>query len=160
MGRQIAIVFVVLLFFGAALNLYLGRQKAVSNANATPSPSTTTGATATPKSTPTPKPTPRPTYVPTPPPPTVTVSGWGSGNSRVFRLGDNQGYTYRYNLPGRCQYYAMLVATDGSYTNGDFIGDVGPTSGARTLPVPLSGTFYISMSTGGGCAWSVTFTPL
>lgn len=158
MGRQIAIVFVVLLFVAAAIDLVL-KPATSPTASATPTPTPQASATATPKPTSTPTATPRPTYVPTPPPPSVRVSGSGTGNSYVFKLNDSQGYVVSYSLPGSCQYYGELRSTDGSNDHTDFIADTGPTSSNKILAYPLSGTYYVAMTAHYGCQWSMVFWP-
>jgi hypothetical protein len=158
MGRQIAIVFVVLLFVAAAIDLVI-KPAGSPTARATPSATTSVSATGTPKPTPTPSTTPRPTYVPTPPPPPVRVSGSGTGNSYVFRLNDSQGYVVSYSLPSGCQYFGELRSTDGTYDNTDFISDTGPTSGNKQLTYPLSGTYYVAMTAHYACQWSLVFWP-
>jgi hypothetical protein len=158
MGRQIAIVFVVLLFGAAAIALVL-KPGTSPTARASPTPGVSASTTAKPSATPSASITPRPTYVPTPPPPTIRVSGSGSGNSYVFRLNDSQGYVVSYSLPSACQYYGELRSTDGTYDNTDFIQDTGPSSGNKQLTYPLSGTYYVAMTAHNGCQWSLVFWP-
>lgn len=102
-------------------------------------------------------------YVPTPPPtqapPSVTISGVGSGKSKVFGLNDTTGYVARYALGSTCQYDAHLRLSDDTYDNGDFITETGPMSSAKVLNTVLAGKFYIAMTTGRGCSWTVTFVP-
>jgi hypothetical protein len=89
----------------------------------------------------------------------VTVAGAGPGNSRVFALNDTIGYLARYTLGSSCQYDGYLVSTDGTYNNTDFITDTGPTSVTKILKNMPIGNFYVAMTAGRGCSWSVTFTP-
>jgi hypothetical protein len=65
----------------------------------------------------------------------------------------------RYSLGSSCQYDGYLVSTDGTYDNTDFITDTGPTSATKILNNLPPGNYYIAMTTGWGCYWSVTFTP-
>ena len=129
-----------------------------------PVPTATASTSATPTPTPTPShpPTPTPTYVTPPPPPpspTVTVSGSGPRNSRVFYLNDTVGYIARYTLGSSCQYDGYLQSTDGTYNNTDFITDTGPSSAAKILNNLPVNNYYIAVTTGWGCSWSVTFNP-
>jgi hypothetical protein len=89
----------------------------------------------------------------------VTISGGGPGNSRVFTLNDTTGYLARYTIWSSCQYDGHLVSTDGSYKNTDFITDTGPTSATKILNNLPIANYYIAMTTGWGCSWSVTFSP-
>jgi hypothetical protein len=163
MGR-VALVVIALLVVAAGAQLVLDTAR---HAAVAPTPTVTAsanaGATSTPSATPTRSATPTYTpYVPTPPPPpspTVTVAGSGSGSSRVFTLNDTVGYLARYTLGSRCQYDGYLVSTDGTYYNTDFITDTGPTSATKILNNVPIGNFYVAMTTGRGCSWSVTFTP-
>ena len=161
---RIALVVVAVLVVAAGVQLILDTNRhaapaVTATATASASSSATPTRTATPRPSPTPTPTP---YVPPPPPPpspTVTISGWGPGNSRVFTLNDTVGYLARYTLGSSCQYDGSLRSTDGTYNNTDFITETGPTSAAKILNNLPVGNYYIAMTTGWGCSWSVTFTP-
>ncbi len=161
MGRiALVVVALVVVAFGAQLVLDTVRHhKPASGPTATASASATPTPTETPKPSPTPAATP---YVPPPPPPpspTVTISGYGPGNSRVFTLNDTVRYLARYTLGSSCQYDGYLDSTDGTYNNTDFITDTGPTSATKFLNNLPVGNYYIAMTTGRGCSWSVTFNP-
>jgi hypothetical protein len=162
MKLVLVVVAVLIVGAGAQLLLDAARHSAVAptaTASASASVSATATPTATPKRSPTPTPTP---YVPPPPPPlppTVTISGGGPGNSRVFTLNDTTGYLARYTIWSSCQYDGHLVSTDGSYNNTDFITDTGPTSATKILNNLPIANYYIAMTTGWGCSWSVTFSP-
>lgn len=162
---KLVLVVIAVLIVGAGAQLILNTTPHPAAVAPTPtvtasvSLSTTPTPTATPKRSPTPTPTP---YVPTPPPPlppTVTISGAGPGNSRVFVLNDTTGYLARYTIGSSCQYDGHLVTTDGSYDNTDFITDTGPTSAVKILNNLPVANYYIAMTTGWGCSWSVTFSP-
>jgi len=58
-----------------------------------------------------------------------------------------------------CQYDGHLHLTDETYDNGDFIPDTGPTSATKILSNVPIGNYYVAMTTGRGCSWSVTFIP-
>jgi hypothetical protein len=77
----------------------------------------------------------------------------------VFTLNDTVGYLARYTLGSSCQYDGYLQSTDGTYKNTDFITDTGPTSATKILNNLPVGNYYIAMTTGWGCSWSVTFNP-
>jgi hypothetical protein len=69
-------------------------------------------------------------------------------------------YTVSYSLGGGCPYFGYLRSTDGSYNNGDFINDTGPTSGTYYLHLSqVADAYYVSMNTNPGCPWAMTFTP-
>jgi hypothetical protein len=160
MGRvALVVVALVVVVFGAQLVLDTVRQ-----AKPAPSPTAAASVSATPAPTATPRPSPTPTstYVPPPPPPqspTVRISGSGPQNSRVFYLNDTVGYIARYTLGSSCQYDGYLQSTDGTYNNTDFITDTGPGSAAKILNTLPVNNYYIAMTTGRGCSWSVTFNP-
>jgi hypothetical protein len=139
-------------------SLFLGGGKHSTRPAPSPTASARPGAT----SLPTPNPTARPTvppYVPPPPPPTVRISGPGAANSNPFGLDNYIGWRADYNLQRSCQYNAVLRSTDGLYNNTDFINDAGPTSATKILrPLPPN-AYYVAMTTGAGCAWSITFSP-
>jgi hypothetical protein len=161
---RIVLVVVAVLVVAAGLELVLeAARHSAAVVTGTVAVSARPSATATPTSTYGSSPTPSPTsHVPTPPPPpppTVTVAGAGSGNSRVFSLNDTIGYLARYTLGPSCQYDGYLVSTDGTYTNTDSITDTGPTSATKILNNMPIGNYYVAMTTGRGCSWSVTFTP-
>jgi hypothetical protein len=89
----------------------------------------------------------------------VRISGQGTANSNPLRLDNYIGWRADYNLSRNCQYDAALRSTDGLYNNTDFINDAGPTSATKILrPLPPN-AYYVAMTTGAGCAWSITFTP-
>jgi hypothetical protein len=122
-------------------------------------PSASTTITAAPTTSPTPTPRPTASYVPPPPPRPFTISGRGSSTSRSFALASLT-YTVSYNLGGACSYFAYLRSTDGSYNNGDFINDSGPTSGAYYLHLSeVADGYVVAMDTSPGCPWAMTFTP-
>lgn len=77
----------------------------------------------------------------------------------MFTLDNTRGYLARYTLGSSCQYDGYLRSTDGTYNNTDFIIDSGPTSATKILSNLPIGNYYIAMTTGSGCSWSVTFTP-
>jgi hypothetical protein len=161
---RIALVVVAIVIVAAGAQLVLvtvGHPAVAPTPTVTASGSTT--ATTTPTATNRLSATSTPTvYVPTPPPPlppTMTISGAGPGTSRVFTLNDTVGYLARYTLGSSCQYDGYLVSTDGTYTNTDFITDTGPTSATKILNNMPIGNYYVAMTTGRGCSWSVTFTP-
>jgi hypothetical protein len=70
------------------------------------------------------------------------------------------GYIARYTLRSSCQYDGYLQSTDGTYNNTGFITDTGPSSAAKILNNLSVNNYYIAMTTGWGCSWSVTFSPL
>jgi hypothetical protein len=161
---KIALAVVALLVLAAGAQLVLEtthRPAAVVSPTLTASAS----ASATPTSKPTPERSPSATAtpsVPTPPtpaPPTVTISGAGSGHSKSVILNDTTGYLARYTLGSSCQYDAHLRLADDSYDNADFIVETGPMSSTKIMNNVLVGNFYIAMTTGRGCSWSVTFVP-
>jgi hypothetical protein len=161
---KIALVVVAVLIVAAGLELVLETARhSAAVATQTVTASATPSAAATPtwtgKSSPTPTPAASVPTPPPPPPPTVTISGVGSGHSRVFTLNDTVGYLARYTLGSSCQYDGHLHLADETYDNGDFITDTGPTSATRILNNVPIGNFYVGMTTGRGCSWSVTFTP-
>lgn len=173
MNRKTVVGVGALLAIAVVLQLLLtSHHSSGPNASSspTPSPSGRASASGSPSTSPSGKPTassrptPTPTiaFTPTPPPATVVVSGVGTSRSRTFQLNDSLGYTARYTLGTPCVYNGTLTATDGSYTNTDFINDTGPTSGFRILtspPMPSSDAYFVDMQTAAGCAWSITFTP-
>jgi hypothetical protein len=163
MKLVLVVVAVLIVGAGAQLLLDAARHPAAVAPSPTLTASVSVSATPTPTATPTRSPTPTPTpYVPTPPPPpppTVTISGAGPGNSRVFTLNDTTGYLARYTIGSSCQYNGNLVSTDGTYNNTDFITDTGPTSATKILNNLPIANYYIAMTTGSGCTWSVTFSP-
>ena len=159
MGRiGLVVVALVVVAFGAQLVLDTVRK---TKPAVGPAETASASATPTPTATPKPSPTLTATYVPPPPPPsaTVTVSGSGPRNSRVFYLNDTVGYLARYTLGSNCQYDGHLQSTDGTYSNGDFVTDTGPTSATKILNNLPVNNYYIAMNTGWGCSWSVTFNP-
>lgn len=161
---RVVLVVVAVLVVAAGLELVLESARhsaAVVTGTVTVSarPSATVTPTSTDKGSPTPTPTSHVPTPPPPPPPTVTIAGAGPGNSRVFTLNDTVGYLARYTLGSSCQYDGYLVSTDGTYNNTDFITDTGPTSVTKILNNLPIGNFYVAMTTGRGCTWSVTFTP-
>lgn len=161
---RVVLVVVAVLVVAAGLELVLesARHSAAvvtGTVTVTARPSATVTPTSTDKGSPTPTPTSHVPTPPPPPPPIVTVAGAGPGNSRVFTLNDTIGYLARYTLGSSCQYDGYLVSTDGTYNNTDFITDTGPTSVTKILNNMPIGNFYVAMTTGRGCTWSVTFTP-
>lgn len=106
-----------------------------------------------------------PSYVPTPTPTPLSVSGLGAGNSARFEL-PVMDWTVDYHLGGSCSYQGTLTSADGSYNNEDLVSNTrlggplhGPLGGSLPFHVQFSGTYYVTMNTGTGCPWSVTFTP-
>jgi len=89
----------------------------------------------------------------------VALSGAGSGHSKAFTLDDTTGYLARYTLGSSCQYDAHLRLTGETYDNTDFIVETGPMSSTKILNNVPTGKFYVAMTTGRGCSWSVTFVP-
>jgi hypothetical protein len=163
MGR-IVLAFIALLVVAAGAQLVLETaRRPTAVINPTPTASATSSATATATTTPSRPAPPTPTpYVPTPAPPppaTVTISGAGSSHSKAFGLNDMTGYLARYTLGSACQYDAHLHLTDESYDNADFIVETGPMSSAKVLNNVPIGKFYVAMTTGRGCSWSITFVP-
>lgn len=74
-------------------------------------------------------------------------------------LNDTTGYLARYTIWSCGPYDGHLASTDGSYNNTDFITDTGPTSATKILNNLPIANYYIAMTTGWGCSWSVTFSP-
>jgi hypothetical protein len=154
----------LLVMVGITMAIRLGNSSSgvppVASPTATASrPSPSPIATPTPAATPTPTPRPTATYVPPPPPPRFSISGRGFSDSRTFQL-SNLTYTVSYSLGNAGPYFAYLRSTDGSYDNGDFINDNGPTSGTYYLHLSqLTDAYYVAMSTNPGCSWAMTFTP-
>jgi hypothetical protein len=167
-GRRFVLGWGVLLLIMLSITLIikLGNSPPTSPAVAAPTatvarPSSSSSANPTPAPTSSATPSPRPTasYVPPPPPKPFTISGRGSSNSRSFQL-SSLTYTVSYSLGGACPYFAYLRSTDGSYNNGDFVNDTGPTSGAYYLHLSqVADAYFVAMSTNPGCPWVMTFTP-
>jgi hypothetical protein len=87
---------------------------------------------------------------------TLTISG-DNGNTAPFSL--NAGiYKVNYTTYKQCYYGAYLESVDGYYEESlfSFLNEV--ATGETYLYDVKENDYYISVITGGGCKWDVTFT--
>ena len=86
---------------------------------------------------------------------TFTISG-DNGNTAPFSLNAGN-YKVEFTTYKKCFYGGDLESVDGSISES-FINTLEVGSGETYLYNVTENDYYISMITGGGCKWDVTFT--
>jgi len=86
---------------------------------------------------------------------TFTISG-DNGNTAPFSLNAGN-YKVEFTTYKKCFYGGDLESVDGSISES-FINTMEVGSGETYLYNITKNDYYISMITGGGCKWDVTFT--